>query len=78
MARQRQPNASLAGAELERHCAVDEDGRSLLAAAIERLNLSARALPRLLRLARSIADLAGVARLAPAHVAEAIGYRRLT
>jgi magnesium chelatase family protein len=78
MARQRQPNASLAGAELERHCAVDEDGRSLLAAAIERLNLSARALPRLLRLARSIADLAGVPRLAPAHVAEAIGYRRLT
>lgn len=78
LARQQRPNAALAGAELDRHCAIDDDGRSLLAAAIGRLNLSARALPRLLRLARSIADLAGVPRLAAAHVAEAIAYRRLT
>jgi magnesium chelatase family protein len=77
LARQRRPNAALTGAELDRHCMVDDASRSLLAAAIERLNLSARALPRLLRLARSIADLAGSPRLAAAHVAEAIGYRRL-
>ena len=76
LARQAEPNAALAGAALERHCAIDEAGRSLLAAAIERLNLSARALPRLLKLARTIADLAGLERIAPAHIAEAIGYRR--
>jgi len=76
LARQAAPNAALAGAALERHCAVDDAGRSLLGAAIERLNLSARALPRLLRLARTIADLAALERIAPAHVAEAIGYRR--
>jgi magnesium chelatase family protein len=76
VARQGTPNAALAGAALEVHCALDEAGRALLGTAIERLDLSARALPRLLRLARTIADLAGAAALAPAHVAEAIGYRR--
>jgi magnesium chelatase family protein len=76
LARQGKPNAALAGAEVDVHCAVDAGGRSLLGAAVERLDLSARALPRLLKLARTIADLAGAAGLAPAHVAEAIGYRR--
>jgi magnesium chelatase family protein len=76
LARQGKPNAALAGAEVDAHCAVDAGGRSLLGAAVERLDLSARALPRLLKLARTIADLAGAAGLAPAHVAEAIGYRR--
>jgi magnesium chelatase family protein len=77
LARQRGPNTTLAGAALERHCAVDAAGTSLLAAAIARLGLSARAVPRLLKLARTVADLAGAERLAAAHVAEAIGYRRL-
>jgi magnesium chelatase family protein len=86
LARQGKPNAMLAGAEIDRHCAVDDAGRALLGAAIERLNLSARALPRLLKLARTIADLADTAAdtaanadttvLCPTHVAEAIGYRR--
>jgi magnesium chelatase family protein len=76
LARQGSANAALAGAALERHCALDDAGRALLGAAIEKLDLSARALPRLLRLARTIADLAGAAAPAPAHVAEAIGYRR--
>jgi magnesium chelatase family protein len=76
IARQGAPNAALGGAALETHCAVDDAGRALLGAAIEKLDLSARALPRLLRLARTIADLAGAAALAPVHVAEAIGYRR--
>jgi len=76
LARQGKPNALLAGQEVDLLCAVDTAGRSLLATAVERLNLSARALPRLLKLARTIADLAGAARLTPAHVAEAIGYRR--
>ena len=77
LARQQGPNAALAGAALERHCAVDAAGTSLLAAAIARLGLSARAVPRLLKLARTVADLAGAERLAATHVAEAIGYRRL-
>ncbi|RPH45946.1 MAG: ATP-binding protein [Burkholderiales bacterium] len=76
LARQGKSNAALVGPEVDAHCAVDAAGRALLATAIERLNLSARALPRLLKLARTIADLAGATGLAPAHVAEAIGYRR--
>jgi magnesium chelatase family protein len=76
MARQGRANAALGVAEVDRHCAVDAAGRALLASAIERLSLSARALPRLLKLARTIADLAGAPALAAAHVAEAIGYRR--
>jgi len=76
LARQGRANAALGVAEVDRHCAVDDPARALLAAAIERLNLSARALPRLLKLARTIADLAGAPTLEPAHVAEAIGYRR--
>ncbi len=77
MARQKAPNAGLSAAGTERHCKVDDAGSTLLAAAIERLGLSARALPRLLRLARTIADLAQSEPIAARHVAEAIGYRRL-
>jgi magnesium chelatase family protein len=76
LSRQGKPNAALAGAEVDAQCAIDAESRSLLGAAIERLDLSARALPRLLKLARTIADLAGAAFPAPTHVAEAIGYRR--
>jgi magnesium chelatase family protein len=76
--RQRQggPNARLAGAALDRHCQPDATGRALLAKAIERLHLSARAYHRILRVARTIADLAGEPAIAAAHVAEAVQYRR--
>jgi magnesium chelatase family protein len=77
LARQATPNAGLSAAETERHCRVDDAGNSLLSAAIKRLGLSARALPRLLRLARTIADLAQSENIVARHVAEAIGYRRL-
>ena len=76
VARQGVTNGELAGRELERHCAPDGAGRTLLAQALERLRLSARAYHRVLRIARTIADLAGADTLAAAHVAEAIGYRR--
>lgn len=76
MARQSRPNADLDGAELDEHCALDDAGRSLVAAAIARLGLSARALPRLLRLARTIADLDAAPRLLTTHLAQAVGLRR--
>ena len=75
--RQGVPNALLATGALERHCAVHGEARVLLTKALERLRLSARAYHRVLRLARTIADLASADAITAAHVAEAVGYRRL-
>ena len=75
--RQGRPNARLDGAELDTACRLDAAGAALLEQAVERLGLSARAGHRVLRLARTIADLAGDDMIRPAHVGEAIGYRRL-
>ena len=77
LARQQKPNAGLATREIERHCAPDEQGATLLKQAISRLGLSARAYHRILKVARTIADLAGAQAVAGSHVAEAIQYRRL-
>lgn len=74
--RQGKPNAALGTQEIEAHCTLDAAGEALLKQAIARLNLSARAYHRVLKLARSIADLAGRETIAPAHLAEAIQYRR--
>jgi magnesium chelatase family protein len=67
----------VAGREVRRICAIDKGGRRLLEAASERLGLSARAYTRILRVARTIADLAGDERITTAHLAEAIQYRSL-
>jgi magnesium chelatase family protein len=75
--RQGKPNAWLGPRETERHCAADSAAVELLRQAIARLRLSARGYHRVLRVARSIADLAGSATLGAAHLAEAIQYRRL-
>jgi magnesium chelatase family protein len=74
--RQGKPNARLLPADIGRHCRPDAAGEALLAHAMTRLALSARAYHRVLKVARTIADLAGSAAIAPAHVAEAIGFRR--
>ena len=75
--RQGKANALLGTREIDRHCATDREGDQLLRHALARLLLSARAYHRVLRVARSIADLAGAATIAAEHIAEAIQYRRL-
>ncbi|MBB5207833.1 YifB family Mg chelatase-like AAA ATPase [Chiayiivirga flava] len=70
-------NAHLGQRETEQHCALAAGDQALLERAIDRLRLSARASQRILRVARSIADLAGAERIGTAHLTEAIGYRRL-
>ncbi len=76
LARQGQPNSLLAGREIDRHCQPDAPGEQLLQAAMVRLDWSARAYHRVLKLARTIADLEGVAQVEKRHVAEAIQCRR--
>jgi magnesium chelatase family protein len=70
-------NAELFGSLLERHCALSSDGHSLLKTAVKRLGLSARAYTRILRLARTIADMSDAADISPEHLAEAIFLRVL-
>jgi magnesium chelatase family protein len=77
LARQGKPNALLGSRDIDRHCELGRDGAELLRHALARLLLSARAYHRVLRVARSIADLAGKPAIAAEHVAEAIQYRRL-
>ncbi len=69
------PNAGLGPAAARRAAALDGEGRSLLGLAVERLGLSARGYDRVLRVGRTIADLAGSERVRADHLAEAIGYR---
>ena len=76
MSRQGKANSRLSIKEVDRFCQPDEAGAALLKQALTRLNLSARAYHRVLRVARSIADLAGCATIAPQHIAEAVQYRR--
>ena len=71
------PNATLTPKELERDCALDEASRQLLSLALSRLSLSARAYHRVLKVARTIADLAGTEAVGTPHIAESLRYRQL-
>jgi magnesium chelatase family protein len=70
-------NARLNADELKRHCVLCAAGEKIMRAAFEKLNLSARAHSRILRVARTIADLDNSANIRPEHVTEAVGYRSL-
>jgi magnesium chelatase family protein len=70
-------NARLGAKQLEQVCALDADNRGLLELAMQRLSLSARAAHRILKVARTIADLEGAERIEGSHLSEAIQYRCL-
>jgi len=75
--RQGKPNALLSVSEIDTFCVPDEKGAALLQQAITQLNLSARAYHRILKVARTIADLADSENILTAHIAEAVQYRRM-
>jgi magnesium chelatase family protein len=68
-------NADMGASEVRQYCALDAAGQSLMKAAVRQLSLSARGYHRVLKLARTIADLAGQQHIGAAHLAEAIQYR---
>lgn len=70
-------NAQMTERMIHQYAEPDEAGISLLRMAMERLNLSARAYNRILKVARTIADIEGSEQLQPSHLAEAISYRNL-
>jgi len=67
--------ADMRPAEVRKYCELDDTGRSLMKTAMNQLQLSARAYHRVLKLSRTIADLAGSHVIGPSHLAEALQYR---
>lgn len=70
-------NAQMGSKQIRKFCALDDSSKSLLKTAMERLNLSARAYDRILKVSRTIADLEGVTKINGSHISEAIQYRSL-
>jgi magnesium chelatase family protein len=68
-------NADMRPAEVRKFCVLDEAGKALIQSAMNQLQLSARAYHRVLKLARTIADLAGSENIGTSHLAEALQYR---
>ena len=70
-------NARMGNSQIKKFCALDSTGQEMLRHAMEDLQLSARAYDRILKVSRTIADLAGAEQIASEHIAEAIQYRTL-
>lgn len=70
-------NAQMNSRMMEKWCALDDSSRTMLRRAMEKFNMSARAYDRILKVARTIADLDGSETIAPRHLQEAVGYRTL-
>ena len=68
-------NADMRVGEIRQFCQLQDEGQSLMRAAMSQMNLSARAYHRILKLARTIADLAGSEEIQSSHLAEALQYR---
>ena len=76
LTRQGKSNNQLSTKEIELYCSLDESGINLLQQAMSKLDLSARAYHRILKVARTIADLSNLSGIKPQHIAEAVQYRR--
>ena len=70
-------NAQMSSAQIRKHCVLEEDIKKLLGNAIQKLGFSARGYERILKMARTLADLAGLENISSEHVSEAIQYRSL-
>ena len=77
LARNGKVNALLGSREIERHCPLTKTDAEFLENALHRLGLSIRAYHRIIKVARTIADLEGVEQIAKPHLAEALGYRAM-
>jgi magnesium chelatase family protein len=70
-------NAQMGVKQIRKYCKLNDNSKTLLKNAMERLNLSARAYDRILKVSRTIADLEGVNEISSSHISEAIQYRSL-
>ncbi len=71
-------NAQMGSSEIEEHCTLDKSSEKLIEKSMDKLGLSARGYHRILKIARTVADLSGTAEIGTSHVAEAIQYRRMS